>query len=134
MVKVTYGSTGNIIGYYPDDIDYPSIPKPYIKIDEAIHRDCMNNPGLRRVDTVNKVIVNYTPPGPTLAQVQQQQFATINTTYSTKLNGILTAIIQAQARGAMTTVTVLQATYNSTQTAWKAALQVVTAPTVQTSK
>jgi len=63
-VKVTYDSNGNITGYYPDTINYESIPETYIEIDQVTWQDCINNPGLRRVNVVNNVIVEYTPPEP----------------------------------------------------------------------
>ena len=69
MIKVNYdAATGEIKGFYPDFIDYSSIPEPYIIINEATHQDCIDNPGLRRVDLDTKQIGVYTPPGPTAAE------------------------------------------------------------------
>jgi hypothetical protein len=45
MVIVTYDTSGNVTGYYPDSIGYNSIPSPNIEIDEATHIDAINNPG-----------------------------------------------------------------------------------------
>ena len=61
LVKVNYNvTTGEIIGFYPDAIDYSVVPTPYIEIDEASHIDCIGNPGLRIVDIVNKKIITVT--------------------------------------------------------------------------
>lgn len=69
MVKVNYDSkTGEIKGYYPADLCYSSIPEPYIEIDEATHKDCINNPGLRRVDLTTKKFFEYMPPASTLEE------------------------------------------------------------------
>lgn len=69
MVKVNYNAaTGEIKGFYPDDIGYASIPEPSIEIDETTHRDCINNPGLRLVDLTTFEIVEYTPPCATLEE------------------------------------------------------------------
>ncbi len=75
MIKVNYNVvTGEILGYYPDDIPYPSIPEPTIEIDTATHQDCINNPGRRRVDLSTLQIVEYNPV-PTLAEVQAAKIA-----------------------------------------------------------
>ena len=71
MIKVNYDSTtGEIKGFYPNFIDYETIPEPNIEIDETTHQDCINNQGLRRVDLKTLKIVEYTPPGPTLSELQ----------------------------------------------------------------
>ena len=58
MIKVNYDSTTGVIkGFYPDDIAYANIPKPYIEIDETTHQDCMNHQGLRKVDIATQKIV-----------------------------------------------------------------------------
>ena len=62
MIKVNYdASTGEIKGFYPDDISYASIPEPYIEIDESVHQDCINNQGSRKVDVTALKIIEYTP-------------------------------------------------------------------------
>ena len=78
MIKVNYDSTtGEIKGFYPDNIGYAAIPEPHIEIDETTHNDCINNQGLRRVDVTTKKIVNYTPPVPTLTELQEQAWSRI---------------------------------------------------------
>lgn len=62
MIKVNYDKeTGEIKGFYPDDIGYANIPEPHIEIDETAHQDCMNHQGLRKVDIKTKKIVEYVP-------------------------------------------------------------------------
>lgn len=62
MTKVSYNSiTGNILGYYPDDLNYTTIPKPYIEIDDITYQDCITNQGLRKVDLTTLKIVSFVP-------------------------------------------------------------------------
>ena len=78
-IQVHYNeSTGEILGFYPDDIGYSEIPTPIIAIDNDEHQDCISNPGKRRVDLTTREIVEYTPTV-TLAEVQDQAWARIKT-------------------------------------------------------
>ena len=62
MIKLNYdATTGEILGFYPDDIVYPIIPTPYIDIDADQHKDCMENNGKRRVELETLKIVKYVP-------------------------------------------------------------------------
>lgn len=62
MIKVNYDAkTGDIKGFYPDDIAYANIPAPYIEIDETAHQDCMNHQGKRKVDLETKKIISFEP-------------------------------------------------------------------------
>ena len=62
MVKVNFDSTtGEIIGFYPEDINYKDIPEPFLEVDSATHIDCINNQGKRVVDLVSLKIVEYSP-------------------------------------------------------------------------
>lgn len=75
MINVNYAAiTGEIKGFYPDDIGYPSIPEPTIEIDAATHQGCINNPGRRRVDLNTLQIVEYNPV-PTLSETQAAKLA-----------------------------------------------------------
>jgi len=57
-IKVNYNaSTGAIVGFYPDEITYSTIPEPYIEIDEDTHQDCINNQGLRKIDIETLAVV-----------------------------------------------------------------------------
>lgn len=49
---------------YPEDIAYANLPDNLITIDNAEFEDIVNNRNYRRYDTVNKKIVEYTPPEP----------------------------------------------------------------------
>lgn len=58
MIKVNYdATTGEIKGFYPDDIGYANIPTPHIEIGKTAHQDCMNYQGLRKVDIATQKIV-----------------------------------------------------------------------------
>ena len=62
MIKVNYNSeTGKILGFYSDEIEYQSIPEPYIEIDYEQHNDCINNQGKRKVDLETKKIISFEP-------------------------------------------------------------------------
>ena len=62
MIKVNYDAeTGEVKGFYPDNISYASIPEPYVEIDESTHQDCINHQGLRKVDLATQKIVEYVP-------------------------------------------------------------------------
>ena len=56
-VKVHYdNNTGEILGYYPSNLDYKNIPTPFIEIDTDSHVDCYNNTGERMVCLNKKII------------------------------------------------------------------------------
>jgi len=79
MIKTHYDTvTGAIKGFYPEDIDYVSIPEPTIEIDTATHQDCINNPGRRRVDLVTLTIVEYVLVA-TLSERQTAKLAELKT-------------------------------------------------------
>ena len=62
MIKVNYdATTGEIKGFYPDDIGYSSIPEPHIEITTEQHIDCINNPSNRKVDLETKKIISFEP-------------------------------------------------------------------------
>ena len=83
MIKVNYNAeTGEIKGYYPEAVGYPSIPEPFIEIDEAVHQDCINNPGFRRVDLATLQIVAYEPV-PTLAEVVAAKLSSLKSARNT---------------------------------------------------
>lgn len=63
MIKVNYNdTTGLILGFYPDNIGYKTTPMPTIEITVEQHLDCINNPGLRKVDIDTMQIVTCTLP------------------------------------------------------------------------
>ena len=62
MIKVNYDAkTGEIKGFYPDDIGYANIPEPNIEITTEQHFDCINNQGERKVDLETKKIISFEP-------------------------------------------------------------------------
>lgn len=63
MVKVHYDSTtGAILGFYPDDIEYTSLPDNYIEIGNETHIDCINNQGKRKVDITTLTLIECELP------------------------------------------------------------------------
>ena len=59
MYKINYDAdTGNILGIYPDDIEYPSIPEPYIEVDRDTWKRVIS--GGKKVDINTKEIINIT--------------------------------------------------------------------------
>lgn len=80
MVKVNYNkTTGDILGYYPDNIGYASIPEPYIEIDEATHLDCINNQGKRKVDLTTLKIIECEATTATLDELKTSKLSEIST-------------------------------------------------------
>ena len=78
LVKINYDAeTGEIKGFFPEDIVYESIPEPHIKVDEEIYHECLENAGKRRVDLKTLKIVEYTPPVPTLADLKAAAWSRI---------------------------------------------------------
>lgn len=68
MIKVHFDvQTGAIKGFYPDFIQYRSIPEPTIEIDEEMHRRCIA--GQARVDLVTMQIADHEQL-PTAEEVQ----------------------------------------------------------------
>ncbi len=104
LVKVNYDPEGNILGYYPDDINYPVIPEPYIEIDTATHQDCIQNPGLRRVDIAKQTIVDYTPPEPTAEELLQRQLSALDAEYDPQFDALTLAWATASMEGDEETV------------------------------
>ena len=80
MIKVNYdSSTGEIKGFYPDDIGYTDIPIPHIEIDEATHLDCINNQGKRKVDLTNLKIIECEATVATIEELKTAKLSEIST-------------------------------------------------------
>lgn len=78
-IKVNYDAkTGAINGYYPDNVPYKNIPAPTIEIDTAAHKDCISNPGRRRVDLTTLQIAEYTLPGPAIEDIRAAKLAELD--------------------------------------------------------
>ena len=120
MIKVNYDTnTGEIKGYYPDDIPYPSIPEPYIEIDEAAHQDCIANSGLRRVDVANKIIVEYTPPEPTAEEKQAQAIAALDAEYQPQFASLAQSLGLATMDGNQAVQDEIKADYAALKTEYQ---------------
>lgn len=50
MIRVHYNDNGVIQGFYPEDIQYDFIPKPYILIDDKTHREILNGKRVKVID------------------------------------------------------------------------------------
>ena len=78
IVKIHYDlATGAILGFFPGDTAYESIPDPCIEVNAEIYHECLENMGKRRVDLKTLKIVEYTPPGPPLAELQDAAWSRI---------------------------------------------------------
>ena len=78
MIKLNYDSeTGQILGFYSNEIEYQSIPEPYVEIDEVAYYYCINNQGCRKVDIETKNIISFEPVIPEQTPLE---YAWIDTT------------------------------------------------------
>lgn len=74
MIKVNYDfETGQILGFYSNEIEYQSIPEPYIEIDYEQHNDCVNNQGYRKIDLSTKKIISFEPVIPEQIPVEHER-------------------------------------------------------------
>lgn len=100
MTKVHYDqTTGEILGFYPDDIGYVTIPEPFIEIDETAHQDCIKNSGKRRVDVTTKKIITYTPPEPTAAEIKKKNLQDLVDAYNVDVSAIRSKLVTYIAEG-----------------------------------
>lgn len=59
MVKINYDTKTTLVkGYYPDAINYASIPKPYIEISDEEHQETLG----KQMCVVNGVYQEYVKP------------------------------------------------------------------------
>ena len=95
MIKVNYNATtGEILGYYPDDFGYETIPEPYIEITEEQHNDCINNQGYRKIDLETKKVINCTPIIP--EKTKKDLVVELTAEYQVNVDKIQKAYIIAQ--------------------------------------
>lgn len=95
MIKVNYNSeTGQILGFYSDEIEYKSIPEPYIEITEEQHNDCINNQGHRKIDLETKKVINCTPIIP--EKTKKDLVVELTAEYQVNVDKIQKAYIIAQ--------------------------------------
>jgi len=86
MIKVNYNeTTGQILGFYPDDIEYTIIPTQYIEIDETTWQDCIDNLGNRIVDVTNLVIIKGTI---TVTLTTDEQIAALDAEYQPQFEAL----------------------------------------------
>jgi hypothetical protein len=90
MLYVNYSPDGSLLGFYTDDI-HELIPDPHIKLTNEEWQDCVNNPGLRKVDSGAKKIIVFTPPPPVLDDVKASKFAEINAAADAALASVTSA-------------------------------------------
>ena len=95
MIKVNYDSeTGQILGFYSNEIEYQSIPEPYIEIDYEQHNDCINNQGYRKIDLETKKVINCTPIIP--EKTKKDLVVELTAEYQVNVDKIQKAYILAQ--------------------------------------
>ena len=59
MLKVNYDTETTLVkGYYPDSINYASIPEPYIEISEEEHQEALG----RQMCVINGIFQEYVAP------------------------------------------------------------------------
>lgn len=125
MIKVNYDTNGNILGYYPDNIGYATIPEPYIEIDKATHQDCIQNPGLRRVDIDTLKIVEHTPSEPTAEELQQHQLAALDAEYNPQFDALTLAWATASMEGDTETAAARKADKDALKAEYQAKEEVI---------
>lgn len=123
MIKVNYDTDGNILGFYPDDIGYATIPEPYIEIDKATHQDCIQNPGLRRVDIATQKIVEYTRPEPTAKELLQQQIDALDPKYKSRFDQLALDYAAALIDGNTDLVAEIKAEKDTLTAAYQGAME-----------
>ena len=91
MIKVNYDKeTGEIKGFYPDDIGYANIPEPHIEIDETAHQDCISHQGLRKVDIATQKIVEYIPE--VVEPTREEKIAALDAVYQPQFTALAQAL------------------------------------------
>jgi len=125
-IKVNYNAaTGEILGHYPDETTYASIPEPYIVVDKTTWHDCINNPGQRIVDVTNKAIITGTV---TVMLTAAEQIAALDATYQTTINTLsqdYAAALMADKLFGTTTAEDVYTEYEAAVTAYTTALEAI---------
>jgi len=119
-IKVNYNATtGEIDGYYPDDIIYGLIPEPYIEIDEDTHQDCINNQGLRKVDIETLAVV--TCEAAVVELTTAEKITALDTEYQTQFDALIQALGAATLASDTDLIAVLQEEYATLKAEYTAA-------------
>ena len=124
MIKVNYDSTtGEIKGFYPDDVGYVSIPEPHIEIDEIAHRDCINHQGLRKVDIATQKIVEYVPE---IAEpTKDEKVAALDAVYQPQFTALAQGVGLATLDGNEATLANIKEDYVVLKTEYKEKLEAI---------
>ena len=124
MIKVNYdATTGEIKGFYPDDIGYASIPEPYVEIDETTHQDCVNHQGLRKVDVATQKIVEYVPE---IAEpTREKKIAALDAVYQPQFTALAQGADLATLDGNEATLANIKEDYVVLKTEYKEKLEAI---------
>lgn len=122
MVKVNYNiTTGAIIGFYPDDITYTSIPAPYIEVDDQTYQDCINNQRLRKIDLENLVIINCEAAEATT----DQKLTALDAEYQTQFDALIQALGVATLASDTELIADLQSEYTTLKAEYTTAREAI---------
>ena len=125
MIKVNYKSeTGQILGFYPDEIEYQLIPEPYIEITEEQHKDCLNNQGYRKIDLKTKKVITCTPIIP--EKTKKELMDELTAKYQETIENLSKAMIVATLKNSTTQIESLKKTYNELTLKYKQERDVIT--------
>lgn len=124
MIKVNYDEkTGEILGFYPNFIQYANIPEPTIEINETTHQDCIQNPGLRRVDLSALKIVEHNP---TTVEVEIMKLASLDAEYQPQFAALAQALGLATLAANQTTIDGVKEDYAALTAEYNTKREVIT--------
>lgn len=109
MYFAHYDQNGQILGFYTSDIHGDNIPTPNIEITYEQWQECLNNPGLRKIDVTTQQIVTCEPPAPT----KDQLLAQLDAEYVPQFQQLQQAWAAAQLDGNTALVNELQTEYQA---------------------
>ena len=124
MIKVNYNeTTGEILGYYPNDFGYETIPEPFIEIAEEEHSDCINNQGYRKIDLETKKIITCEVVPPT--KTKEDKLNALSFKYQETIENLSKAVGVATLRNNATQIENLKKTYNEQTLKYKQEREVI---------
>jgi len=109
--------TGEILGFYKEDIHGVNIPQPTVPLTSDQWLDCIHNQGRRKIDVVTKQIVTCEPPPPT----KDQLLAQLDAEYAPQFRQLQQAWAAAQLDGNTALVAELQAEYQTLKVEYQTA-------------
>lgn len=89
MINAHYDDTNNaanIVGFY-DGAIHVDIPKPNIELTTAQWSDCLDNPGLRRINPDTKQLETYTLPPSSVEDIATAQMTKLSTACRAHITG-----------------------------------------------